>query len=43
MFCKELIAFLPWHDTECIDNDASNNSSTIVYSLPRSRSYRAIA
>jgi hypothetical protein len=28
---EEIIAYIPWYDTDRIENDASNNSSIVVY------------
>jgi hypothetical protein len=30
-FWEELMAYFPWHDTGHIENDASNNSSTVAW------------
>jgi hypothetical protein len=29
-FWEQLIAYFPWYDTDCIENDASNNSSILA-------------
>jgi hypothetical protein len=34
-FWEELTVHIPWYDTGHIENDASNNSSIVAYSLPR--------
>jgi hypothetical protein len=29
-FWEELIAYFPWYDMDCIENDVSNNSSIVA-------------